>query len=90
MLPFVRYFDTLLPIGLFVASLSCDAGYLYLKVIKQSEYAASDESFQIMMGSEVVYDSPPFVNYELRELDICIPESSTRQYWLQLRDTYDF
>ena len=87
---FVRYCHSASRIGLLAASFSCDAGYLYLKVIKQSEYAAADESFQIMMGTEVVYDSPPFVNYELRELDICIPESSTRQYWLQLRDSYAF
>ena len=69
-----------------VSSIDCESGTIPLKIRKQSEYAAEDESFQIMLDSQLVYSSPPFVSFEYREFDICIQDSPTRQYWLQLRD----
>ena len=54
---------------------------------KGSQDQAYDESFTISHGSTVLYTSPSFTSYSVRELEICLPHYPGDQYVLALQNS---
>ena len=54
---------------------------------KGSQDQAYDESFTISHGSTVLYTSPSFTSYSVRELEMCIPHYPNDQYILVLQNS---
>lgn len=70
-----------------ISSLKCDDGLVYIKIRKQSEFAANHEKFKIISGTEVIYENPDMVDYQLRTIEECISPSVHNQYTLELSDS---
>ena len=48
---------------------------------------ASEESFKILSGNELLMTSPTFANNEVRDIEYCLPVTQNNQYTIQLLDS---
>ena len=48
---------------------------------------ASEESFKVYSGNELLMTSPTFANNELRDIEYCLPATQNNQYTIQLLDS---
>ena len=71
-----------------IYTLECDSGFEYIKIRKQSQFNANQEKFKILSNNVVLYQNPDMVDFQLRELETCIPSSTLNQYTLELSDSY--
>ena len=69
------------------AILNCSESEVYVRITKKTYEFADEESFRILDGTEVVYNSPPFVDLDERVLEICLPPSKDYQYTLSMHDS---
>ena len=69
-------------------ALICENGFEYVKILKQSQFNANQEKFKIISNNVVVYENPDLVDFQLRELETCIPSTSSNQFTLELSDSY--
>ena len=69
-------------------ALNCENGFEYVKILKQSQFNANQEKFKIISNNVVVYENPDLVDFQLRELETCIPSTSSNQFTLELSDSY--
>ena len=59
-----------------------------MKIIKKTLSWASEESFQILSGSQTLYTSPSLVNSEERTLETCLTAAANNQYTLKMKDSF--
>ena len=71
-----------------VNTLDCEAGQVYVKVTKKCTSWASEESYKILSGSQVLVTSSSFANYEQRSDEYCLTASTNNQYTFNMHDSY--
>ena len=76
--------------ALVYSELTCQDGKLYAKITKKTAGSASQESFQILSGTTVLYTSPSLVNNDVRELEVCLDPAMTGIYDLLMKDTSSY
>ena len=86
----MKYSLLLLVVVLACSELTCQNGKLYAKITKKTAGSASQESFQILSGTTVLYTSPSLVNNEERELEVCLDPTTTGMYSLLMKDTSSY
>ena len=65
----------------------CPPTYVYMKALRQCQDYCSKESFLVLDGDAVVFDSPFCEDYKCRVLESCLPPSPFLQYSIKLVDT---
>ena len=75
--------------ALAVNTLDCEAGQVYVKVTKKSMSWASEESYKILSGSQVLVTSQPFANNEQRSDEYCLTASTNNQYVFNMHDSFN-
>ena len=69
-------------------SIQCSSDQDYVKITKMTTYYASEESFEIVSGSSVLFTSPPFSNYAQQYVyEVCLNASSNHIYTLIMKDS---
>ena len=63
---------------------------MYVKFTKKTLTLASQESFKILSGSQVLYTSPSLTNNQERVLEVCLPQTTNNQYTLGMYDTTSY
>ncbi|KAM7458451.1 hypothetical protein BLSTO_00803, partial [Blastocystis sp. subtype 1] len=63
-------------------------GQVYVKVTKKCTSWASEESYKILSGSQVLVTSSSFANYEQRSDEYCLTASTNNQYTFNMHDSY--
>ena len=58
-----------------------------MKITKKTAEFANEESFTILDGSTVLYESPPFADSEERILEVCLPATDFYQYTIHMHDS---
>ena len=61
---------------------------MYVAVTKKCTSYASEESYKILNGADVVVTSQPFANNEERTDEYCLPAATNSQYTLRMVDSY--
>ncbi|KAM7454746.1 hypothetical protein BLSTO_04496 [Blastocystis sp. subtype 1] len=70
------------------SDLTCQPSEVYVKFTKKSMSSyASEESFKVYSGNELLMTSPTFANNELRDIEYCLPATQNNQYTIQLLDS---
>ena len=71
-----------------LTELTCPSDKVYVKFIKQCYNFASEESFEIWDGNDLLYKSPTFVDKALRTIEYCLNVTEHSQYTLKIKDSF--
>ena len=71
-------------------AVNCASSEVYVKFTKKTLTLASQESFKILSGSQVLYTSPSLTNNQERVLEVCLPQTTNNQYTLGMYDTSSY
>ena len=71
-----------------MTELTCPSDKVYVKFIKQCYNFASEESFEIWDGNDLLYKSPTFVDKALRTIEYCLNATEHSQYTLKIKDSF--
>ena len=62
-----------------MSTITCENGQVYVAVTKKCTSYASEESYKILNGADVVVTSQPFANNEERTDEYCLPAATNSQ-----------
>ena len=68
-------------------SITCGSDKVYAKFVKKTTNWASEESWQILDGTAVLYTSPSLTNSQTRMIETCLTATTNSQYVLKMKDT---
>ena len=71
-------------------AVNCASSEVYVKFTKKTLTLASQESFKILSGSQVLYTSPSLTDSQERVLEVCLPQTTNNQYTLGMYDTTSY
>ena len=84
----VSFFILLSFIVILSYSIQCSSNQHYVKITKKTGNWASEESFEIVSGSSVLFSSPSFSNNQVHVYEVCLSASSNHIYTLIMKDSY--
>ena len=71
-----------------MSTITCETGQVYVSVTKKCTSWASEESYKILSGSQVLVTSSPFAANEQRTDEYCLTASTNNQYTFNMHDSY--
>ena len=72
-----------------LASITCGDREVYVKFVKKTTKWANEESWQVMTGFSLVYESPPLTDDQVITIETCITSSSFNYYYVKMMDSGD-
>ena len=66
----------------------CDNSHVFVKMTKVNGWAATEESFEIYDGSNLLYQSPMFEPSVEWSVEYCLNTTTNNQYTLKFKDEY--
>lgn len=72
-----------------LSALACESNEWQLRVEKKTKSFASEESYKILHGNQLLISSDPFTDNAVRNFYHCIAKFDDGKYTLVMNDRYD-